>query len=140
VPASRRFGAADLLPRLGFGVALVLATVNPTPYDFTGWAMRSDGASLAPVTLAGVALLIAWVIYVRATLRSIGLFGAMLAAAFLGALVWTLHDAGVLDLTSGSALQWVVLVGLGLVLGVGLSWSHVRRALSGQSDVDDVDE
>jgi hypothetical protein len=24
-------------------------------------------------------------------------------------------------------------------LGVGLSWSHVRRALSGQADMDDVD-
>ena len=139
MPASRRFGAAGLLLRLAFGVALVLATVNPTPYDYTGWVLGDDGGSLAPIALAGVALLIAWVIYVRATLRSIGLFGALLAAAFLGALVWTLRDAGVLDLSSGSAVQWVVLVGLGVVLGLGLSWSHVRRALSGQSDVDDVD-
>lgn len=140
MPAGRGFGAADFVLRLGFGVALVLATVNPTPYDFTGWALGDHGGSLAPVALAGVALLIAWVIYIRATLRSIGVFGALLAAAFLGALVWTLRDAGVLDLTSGSALQWVMLVGVGLVLGLGLSWSHVRRMLSGQSDVDDVDE
>ena len=27
-----------------------------------------------------------------------------------------------------------------LVLGVGLSWSHIRRAISGQADMDDVDE
>jgi len=26
------------------------------------------------------------------------------------------------------------------VLGIGLSWSHVRRALAGQHDVDDVEE
>jgi hypothetical protein len=43
------------------------------------------------------------------------------AAAFVGAVVW-------------------VLAALGVVLGVGLSWSHLRRALSGQADVDGVDE
>jgi len=26
------------------------------------------------------------------------------------------------------------------ILAIGLSWSHVRRRLSGQTDVDDVDE
>ncbi len=35
---------------------------------------------------------------------------------------------------------WIGLVALATVLGIGLSWSHVRRYLSGQSDVDDVEE
>jgi Family of unknown function (DUF6524) len=26
------------------------------------------------------------------------------------------------------------------ILAIGMSWSHVRRRLSGQADVDDVDE
>ena len=34
---------------------------------------------------------------------------------------------------------WLGLLALSLVLGVGLSWSHVRRALSGQADMGDVD-
>ena len=34
---------------------------------------------------------------------------------------------------------WLGLLALSLILGVGLSWSHVRRALSGQADMGDVD-
>jgi len=29
---------------------------------------------------------------------------------------------------------------LGLVLGIGMSWSHIRREVSGQSAVDRVDQ
>jgi hypothetical protein len=32
------------------------------------------------------------------------------------------------------------ILALSLILGIGLSWSFVRRALSGQVDVDEVDE
>jgi hypothetical protein len=36
--------------------------------------------------------------------------------------------------------MWIGIFALSLVLGIGLSWSIVRRKLSGQADVDDVDE
>ncbi|MEL7013836.1 MAG: adenylosuccinate synthetase, partial [Pseudomonadota bacterium] len=45
-----------------------------------------------------------------------------------------------LSLTETSQMVWLGLFALSLVLGIGLSWSHVRRYLSGQSDVDDIDE
>jgi hypothetical protein len=121
-------------------VALVLATVNPTQLSFVSWALDHADGALPLVVLSGVTLLILWVIDVRATIRSIGVLGVLLAAVFIGAIVWVLADAGLLDLSSSLALQWIVLAALGVVLGVGLSWSHVRRALSGQADVDDVDE
>ncbi|MEO1240160.1 MAG: DUF6524 family protein, partial [Pseudomonadota bacterium] len=35
---------------------------------------------------------------------------------------------------------WLGLVVLSIVLAIGLSWSIVRRRISGQADVDDVDE
>lgn len=38
------------------------------------------------------------------------------------------------------ALAWAALAGVGFVLGPGQSRSHVRRRLSGQADVDDVDD
>ena len=37
-------------------------------------------------------------------------------------------------------MTWVVLIALGLILGVGMSWSIVRRELTGQASVDDVDD
>ena len=59
---------------------------------------------------------------------------------FTAALIWVLVDTGILRVDSGPALQWIVLAVIAVVLGVGLSWSHVRRILSGQADVDDVDD
>jgi hypothetical protein len=35
-------------------------------------------------------------------------------------------------------LAWVVLVALGGVLGFGLSWSLLRRKITGQVDVDEL--
>jgi len=89
--------------------------------------------------LAGLLLLIGYIIYLRATLRSIGGFGMLLVLALVGALLWVLYDFGVLSLDNTGLNVWLGLLALSLVLGVGLSWSHVRRALSGQADMDDVD-
>jgi len=38
------------------------------------------------------------------------------------------------------AMTWVVLVIVSLLLAIGMSWSHIRRRLTGQVDIDDVDE
>jgi hypothetical protein len=45
---------------------------------------------------------------------------------------------GWLDVGNRSAMAWIVL--LVLVLGVGMSWSHIRKRLSGQASVDRVDQ
>jgi hypothetical protein len=58
----------------------------------------------------------------------------------VGALLWVFASLGLLDLGRAGAAQWAALVSVGLVLGIGLSWSHIRRALTGQADVDDVSE
>ena len=39
-----------------------------------------------------------------------------------------------------NVLQYIVLIMVSLVLATGMSWSHIRRRLTGQLDVDDVDE
>ena len=75
----------------------------------------------------------------RATLRSIGAFGMLLVLAVVGAGLWVLYDLGVLRLDDPSFNVWLGLIALSFVLAIGLSWSIVRRALSGQADVDDVD-
>lgn len=88
--------------------------------------------------LVGLVLLVFYVIYIRATLRSIGGVGMTMVLAITAAGLWVLHDYGLLALRDTSQIVWLALVALSLVLGIGLSWSHVRRRLSGQSDMDDV--
>jgi hypothetical protein len=88
----------------------------------------------------GVVLLIGWVIFIRATMRSIGLLGILLILALFGTLLWLIVDIGWLSLENTRVLTWVVEIILAMILATGMSWSHIRRRLTGQLDVDDVDE
>ncbi|WP_281968042.1 DUF6524 family protein [Roseovarius nanhaiticus] len=117
---------------------LLTATFNPTPWNYIQWARQSYQDQLPLVVLAGLILLVVYVVYLRATLRSIGGFGMTMVLAITAAGLWVLHDYGLLTLRDTSQLIWLALVALSLVLGIGLSWSHLRRRLSGQSDMDDV--
>ena len=55
-----------------------------------------------------------------------------LVLAVVGALLWVLYDFGLLSLENYDANVWLGILVLSIVLGVGLSWSHVRRVLSGE--------
>ena len=90
--------------------------------------------------LIGVVLLIGWVIYLRATLRSLGEIGTILALALFAALTWLMIDRGLLSLDSPTVFTWVILTMLSAIMATGMSWSHIRRRMSGQLDVDDVEE
>ena len=123
-----------------FAFALVAITYNPTDYNFVRWAATDGQNQLSVTVLAGLVLLVGYIVYLRATLRSIGAFGMLLILALVGALLWVAYDFGLLDLQNRALTMWIGIVALSLVLGIGLSWSIVRRKLSGQADVDDVDE
>lgn len=119
---------------------LLAATFNPTEWNYARWVQANWSDQMPVAVLVGLLLLVGYIIYLRATLRSIGAFGMGLVLAIVAALLWVLYDFGWLDLQNRSFNLWLGIVALSLVLGVGLRWSHVRRALSGQSDMDDVDE
>ena len=120
--------------------ALVFATYNPTQWNYIRWATEAWQTRLSFVVLAGLLLLIGYIIYLRATFRSIGAVGVVLIAALLGAILWVLVDLTLLDMNNAALMTWLGLLGLSLVLAVGLSWSIFRRHLTGQADIDDVDE
>ncbi|WP_299045362.1 DUF6524 family protein [uncultured Tateyamaria sp.] len=128
------------LARWLFALALLTATYNPTEYNYVQWVTQYGGQNLSIAVLAGLLLLIAYIIYLRATLRSIGGIGMALILAVVGAMLWVAYDLGFLRLDNRNVNTWLGLLALSLVLGIGLSWSIVRRRLSGQADVDDVDE
>lgn len=123
-----------------FAFALLALTFNPTQYNYINWVRDYGHMNLSIAVLLALFLAIGYIIYLRATLRSIGAAGMILVLAVVGALVWVLYDLGILRLDNSSLNVWLGLGALSLVLGIGLSWSHVRRALSGQSDVDDIDD
>ncbi|MEZ5674700.1 hypothetical protein SAMN06265173_103149 [Thalassovita litoralis] len=119
---------------------LLSATFNPTNWNYAKWASLHFQDQLPMTVLLGLLLLVGYIIYLRATLRSIGAFGMFLIMAILGALLWVLYDYGLLNIHNQKMNTWLGLFALSIVLGVGLSWSLIRRRLSGQADIDDVDE
>ena len=81
--------------RLLFALALVGVTYSPSRFSFYHWVAR-DFPGIGPEqAVAGIVLLIGCVIYVRATLRSLGAVGIALAIALLLAGIWVLVARGV---------------------------------------------
>jgi len=130
---------SGILLRWAFAFLLLAATFNPTEWNYVRWARGAYVNDLSLTVFLGLILGIGYIIYLRATLRSIGGFGMLLVAALVASLIWVLIDWGVLSLENPSFNLWLGLLAMSVVLGIGLSWSHVRRHLSGQSDVDDLE-
>jgi len=136
-----RFGLRSFFLRLIMSAVLVLLTFNPTKFSYLHWVYRSFSESrLGPAhALAGVVVLAGWVVLLRAASRSLGFGGLFIGAAFFGTLVWFLINLGWLSIDARSTITWIALLCLSALMAIGLSWSHVRRRLTGQIDVDDVD-
>lgn len=135
----KQFGASNFFMRFLLAFFIVFATYNPFGYSYYDWLKASLSDPNPYVVLAGVALLIGWTIYIRATLRSLGPVGLVLAFAFFGTLLWVVIDLGLVATDNVKAVVTCVLVLFSLVLATGMSWSHIRRRLSGQVDMDDVE-
>lgn len=137
--ADESLGPIGFALRFLFALVLVLATFNPTGYSYFHWIATDFPAIDAVKALAGVVLLIGWVVFLTATLRSLGAIGVILALAFFAALVWVAVQFGWLEAQNTRSFLWIGLVVASAILAMGMSWSHIRRRLTGQADVDEVD-
>lgn len=132
-----------VLVRLLASFVLVFLTWNAEGWSYYHWTieplLRSAGNFSAVKFLAGAVLLAAWVVFLQATRRSIGLMGAVLVAAIAGGVIWLLISSGIVSATSGRGIARVVLIAISVILAVGMSWSHLSRRITGQADTDVVD-
>ena len=135
---SKRLLAAGLAASL----VLVLVTYNPSRQSAYHWISDAVAQSaFGPLHLILVAvLLIGWVVYWIASWRALGVLGVALAALLLGGIIWLLIDIGLLKAETMSAATWILLVALSAVLAIGVSWSHIWRRITGQVNVEDVDD
>ena len=135
--ARNDFDFGSFMLRFAFALGLVLVTYNPSEYSWVGW-LQSE-TPMVYKAAAGIVLLIGWIMFLRATWRSLGALGMVLAGAFFGVVIWMFIEWGWFSLDDANTIQWVVLFVLSGVLAVGMSWSHVRRKLSGQYDTDEIE-
>ena len=139
--ARNSFDFGSFIIRLLFALILVFATYNPSGYSFYDWMLTGLESGFQPLmAFAGIVLLIGWVVYIRATITSLGLIGLLLAFAFFGTLLWMVIDWGIVPADSIQTITYIVLTLLSMVLAIGMSWSHIRRRMSGQGDVNETDD
>jgi len=124
--------------RFLFGLILVFSTYNPESFSYLHWVKLTFPKISALQAFLGVVLLIGWAVFIRASMRSLGFIGLILALLFFGTLLWLIIDAGLLPSNSIRAISYIVEFILAAILSTGLTWSHVRRRISGQMDTDDV--
>ncbi len=132
-----QFTLVSFLWRFVFALLLVFITYNPSGYSWFHWL--TDDVAMVYKVASGIVLLIGWAMFLRATWSSLGPLGTILAAVFFGTMIWLLIEWGVLSLTDPSVAIWGGLFVLSGVLAAGMSWSHIRRRLSGQLDTDEIE-
>lgn len=132
--------ASGFILRWLFAIALVLITYNPSHYSLFHWLWPFSNEQLPLKILTLLVMLVIYLIFLRATFRSIGLLGIILALAVSSTLVWLFIDQGWMSAQNYTALTWILLIVIGTILGIGISWSHIRKKLTGQFDTDDVED
>lgn len=121
------------------GAFLLLAVIfNPTSWNYVTWAQDAWADQMPLIVFSGLLLAVAAMVYVVATMRSIGILGALIIAAIFGAGLWVLTDWGLLALGNSALTVWLAIFALSLILGIGMSWSILRQRLSGQASVDEI--
>ncbi|MFV2056827.1 MAG: DUF6524 family protein [Thiohalomonadales bacterium] len=144
------FDWTSILIRWFFALLLVFSTYNPEGYSYYHWAIQDLNFSglnntgvnnnFALKGFAGVVLVIGWAIHLRATFHALGFLGVTLAVGFFASLTWVIVDWGWLAADNIKALSYIGLVITSWVLTTGLSWSFIRRKMSGQYGVVESDQ
>jgi len=137
--ASKEINWVGVGIRFLLALVLVFATYNPDGYSYFHWAIKDFMNFSVLKAFVGVVLLIGWVVYLRATFRSLGPIGVTLAVAFFGTLLWLVVDWGLIPASSIRTVTYLILIAASAVLATGMTWSHIRRRISGQMDVDEID-
>lgn len=137
---SQSLGFDGFLARWAFALVLVLGTYNPTGYSYVTWVLGEE-TSFGPVVLiVGLVLLIGWIFCVKTTFDALGWLGVTLGGALFAAVIWLLVDIGWVSLESTGILTWLALIVTSLILATGMAWSHIKRRVTGQINVDDVED
>jgi hypothetical protein len=80
----------------------------------------------------------AWLVFLHATRRSLGILRAVLLLAITGEIVMLVIDRHLVAPTSSRGTTHAALVIVSLALTLGLSWSPVMKWIRGRADPDEA--
>ena len=134
-----KFGWDSFIIRFIFATIVVFSTYNPEGVSYYDWIKDEFPVFTVYKGFVGVILIIGWIILIRATIGSLGALGIILAVAFFGLLIWLLFDVFNIPTDSTRVVTYIIQVMIICVLSIGVSWSHIRRRISGQVDTDEIE-
>lgn len=114
---------------------LVFATWNPEGYSYFDWVVRDQDSLLSAKVAIGTFLFGCYVLYLRATWVSLGILGIAALASVVLTGYLSMRRLGLLDAAAPFWSGYIVLVLLAITLSVGICWSHMKRRITGQSQV-----
>lgn len=123
-----------------FAFVLLALTYNPTDWNYVRWTYENHQTHLSMVVLLGLLLAIGYLMFLRATLRSIGGVGMATILAIVASLLWVLYDYGLLHLDNTTMDVWLGTLALSVVFTIGLSWSHVRQRFVGEDEYEEYED
>ncbi len=141
---TERLTPGVLIVRLFTALLLVYATFNPEGHSFFHWAamplLLGEGmATVSPLkVVAGILLLIAWLVFLHATRRSLGILRAVLLLTITGEIVLLVIDRHLVAPNSSRGTTHAALVIVSLALTLGLSWTPVMKWIRGRPNPDRV--
>ena len=116
-----------LLGRVLACFALVFATSNPSGHDYLSW-IHGD-ATLAAKALVGAGLSILYILFARIAWLSLGPVGLAATITILLSGIFALSE-----LASGTTRDYLGLMLMSLLLATGMTWSLIKRRVTGQSN------
>ncbi|MBP2229275.1 DUF6524 family protein [Azospirillum agricola] len=114
---------------------LVFATWNPLGYSYIHWLFSADGSHLSAKALAGAFLLGCYIVYLRVTWLALRVWRTLVILGVMLTGYLAMRRAGMLDPDAPFWSSYVVLILTGTVLTIGICWAHVKRRMTGQSQV-----
>ena len=116
-------------------VALVLGTYNPSEFCLVAWIEKATANELPYLILTGCLFAIGFIVFLRATARSLGTVGLTMLLVFFGAFIWSLVNLGWINTDEHNVLLYAALLSIATIMAIGMSWSLIREEVTGQVDV-----
>jgi len=119
---------------------LILHESGISGFSYITWVLKEEATFGPVIAIVGLLLLIGWIFCVKTTFDALGWLGVTLGGLLFAAVIWLLVDLGWVSMESTGILTWLTLVVISLILATGMAWSHVKRRITGQINVDDVED
>jgi len=112
-------------------LALAIGTWNPTEHHFVHYITNVDDI-LSGFKPFGILIMLAlWLLATKSIFQSLGFFGLAMTMLILGAFVWGLQQANIIDVTNFQDAGWAGTIAVGFIIWFGLNASIIWKKLTG---------